>query len=155
MIAVKIFIYLIIIEIIASAVFLMLWLTTPSQMTGAVLIYIALGLIGIPVFSGFQGGFGVILGPTGGYLVGFVVMSLMRYIPLFRRPLLAAIVGNLVVYAVSCAWYMWVYADNNEVGLLASVVACVLPFIVPDALKLAAAFVVSRRLPLKKWQKTS
>ena len=128
----------------------MLWLLTAGQMTGAVLIYIALGLIGLPVFSGFQGGFGVLLGPSGGYLIGFALMALMRYIPLFRRhPILTAVVGSLVVYAVSCVWYMWVYADGNGIGFLASVVACVLPYIVPDILKAVAAGLVCRRISVR------
>ena len=66
------------------AVFSVLGLLGGKRGTISVLIYILLGAVGVPVFAGFSGGFGVILGPTGGYIVGFLLVSSKAYAVLFN-----------------------------------------------------------------------
>lgn len=119
----------------------------------AVLIYILLGAIGIPVFANFSGGFGVILGTTGGYIVGFLFSALVMWGMekiLGRKPVIQVIsmvVGLLVCYAFGTAWFMVVYARQaGAVGLGTVLGWCVVPFIIPDLVKIALAFGLSRKL---------
>ena len=121
--------------------------------TLAVLVYIILGAIGVPVFSGFTGGVGILAGTTGGYIIGFLfsalVMWLMEKIPGKRSVIqvISMIVGLIVCYAFGTAWFMIVYSRaNGAVGLAAVLGWCVIPFIIPDLVKIAFAYVLSRKL---------
>lgn len=121
--------------------------------TLAVLVYIILGAIGVPVFSGFAGGVGILAGTTGGYIIGFLfsalVMWLMEKIPGKRSVIqvISMIVGLIVCYAFGTAWFMIVYSRaNGAVGLAAVLGWCVIPFIIPDLVKIAFAYVLSRKL---------
>ena len=119
----------------------------------AVLIYILLGAIGVPVFAGFSGGLGVILNTTGGYIVGFLFSALVMWgmeALLGRKPviqIISMVVGLIVCYALGTAWFMVVYARNTgAVGLGTVLGWCVIPFIIPDLVKIALAFVLSRKI---------
>ncbi|WP_024866858.1 biotin transporter BioY [Butyrivibrio sp. FCS014] len=135
------------------AVFFVLLLLGGERGTLATLVYILLGAVGVPVFAGFTGGFGVLFGNTGGYIIGFLFTGLI-YI-LFTRffkknivmKILALVLGLTVCYAFGTAWFMHVYMQNSgEVGLLTVLGWCVFPFIIPDLLKLALAVVLSKRI---------
>jgi biotin transport system substrate-specific component len=121
--------------------------------TISVLVYILLGAIGVPVFANMTGGFGVILGSTGGYIVGFLFSALAMWAfekvpgpkPVIR--ILSMIVALIVCYAFGTAWFMVVYArTTGAIGLGTVLGWCVIPFIIPDLLKIALAFVLSNRL---------
>ena len=110
--------------------------------TISILCYLLLGAAGLPVFSGFRGGIGAILGPTGGYLWGFLATGLVFWLlEKWSRPA-AMIAGILVCYACGTIWYM-TYAG----GALAAVLAqTVLPYLIPDAVKLVLALRLTKRL---------
>lgn len=117
----------------------------------AVFIYILLGAIGLPVFSGFQSGLGVLLGPSGGYIWGFIFLALS--VGLFAQKeksgylLVGMILGLLLCYACGAAWFMLVYTrSSGSIGLWAALGSCVLPFILPDLVKMLLAFYLHRRL---------
>ena len=119
----------------------------------AVLVYILLGAVGLPVFSGFKGGIGAIMGTTGGYIVGFMFSALLMWAleKLIGRSAPARIIsmlaGLLVCYAFGTAWFMVLYARNNGPVALFTVLGwCVIPYIIPDLCKIALAFVLSDRL---------
>lgn len=121
--------------------------------TLAVLIYIILGAIGVPVFAGFQGGIGILAGSTGGYILGFLFSAMVMWaIEKFfgRKPvvqILSMVLGLIVCYAIGTAWFMVVYTNHSgAVGLGTVLGWCVIPFIIPDLVKIALAFVLSRRL---------
>jgi len=121
--------------------------------TISVALYILLGLIGLPVFSGFSGGAGYLLGATGGYIIGFIFSALTMWAfekSAAGRPgifILSMITGLLVCYAFGTVWFMTVYAKSTgEVGLLTALSWCIFPYIIPDAAKIALAFIVCRRL---------
>ena len=121
--------------------------------TVAVLVYILLGAIGVPVFAGFSGGFGVLLNTTGGYIIGFLFSALVMWgiEKVFGRKqvmqILSMLVGLIVCYAIGTAWFMVVYSRaNGAVGLGTVLGWCVIPFIIPDLVKIALAFVLSARL---------
>lgn len=121
--------------------------------TFAVLIYILLGAIGVPVFAGFNSGIGVLLGTTGGYIVGFLLSGLAMWglENLIGRKTWALIVSMLcamVIYFVfGTIWFMVVYTKSTgAIGLMAVLGWCVIPFIVPDLLKMALALVLTNKL---------
>lgn len=104
----------------------------------SVAVYIALGAIGLPVFSGFSGGIGHIAGATGGFIVGFLPAAFLTGL-LSKRigrgffGLAASMAAGVIVcYAVGCLWYVIVTESSLESAFL----ACVLPFLIPDALKI-------------------
>ena len=118
----------------------------------SVLLYLLLGAVGAPVFAGFRGGFASLLGTTGGYLVGFVLLTL---IIAFAQAhwgrgqwvfVLSAAVGLLVCYAFGTAWFLVVYTRTGAITLGVVLAKCVLPFLLPDAVKLALATLLRARL---------
>jgi biotin transport system substrate-specific component len=135
------------------AVFLAVGALGGKRGTLAVLAYILLGALGVPVFAGFAGGVGALLGPTGGYLIGFLAASLVVWALTgapgggIVRLSLAMLAGLFVLYAFGTAWFMVVYARANGAVPLATVLSwCVFPFILPDVLKIALAALLARRL---------
>lgn len=93
--------------------------------TMAVLVYILMGAVGIPVFAGFQGGIGVIFNTTGGYIVGFLCSALIMWAaeslfgkkPLVR--LLSMAAGLIACYVLGTIWFMVVYGrTTGAVGLM-------------------------------------
>lgn len=118
--------------------------------TLAVASYLLLGAFGAPVFSQFRGGPGMLLGNTGGYLVGFLFLALLVWAMerAFGRsqPVLifSMILGLFVCYAFGTVWFMAVYSEGA--GVLTVLSWCVFPFVIPDLIKMALALAVSRRL---------
>ena len=124
------------------AVFSVLWLLGGKRGTVSVCIYILLGAVGIPVFSGFKGGIGVLLGTTGGY---WLMESLLGEKPTLR--IAALIIGLVVCYAFGTAWFLFVYArTSGAIGLGTALSWCVFPFILPDLVKMALAVMLSERV---------
>ena len=117
--------------------------------TIAIMVYVLLGAIGLPVFAGFQGGTGVIFSPLGGFILGFVVMGLLYYLitkvcgSKTHTQLIALMVGTLSCHTTCTLWFT-LFSDN--IDFKSAVTSCVLPFIIPDAIKLWLAFIVSRRI---------
>ena len=121
--------------------------------TMAVLVYILMGAVGIPVFAGFQGGIGVIFNTTGGYIVGFLCSALIVWAaeslfgkkPLVR--LLSMAAGLIACYALGTIWFMVVYGrTTGAVGLMTVLGWCVIPFIIPDLVKIGLAYFISRKI---------
>lgn len=108
----------------------------------SILIYLLLGAVGLPVFSGFRGGIGMLLGVTGGYLWGFLFSGLVYWAleRLGKFPAMAAALG--VCYLCGCGWFAF-YAGGGW-GFI--VLKCVVPYLIPDAVKLMLALNVSKRL---------
>ena len=135
------------------AVFFVLLALGGERGTIATLVYVLLGAIGVPVFAGFSGGIGILLGSTGGYIIGFLFTGLIYilFTKFFKKniviKIVALVLGLAVCYAFGTAWFMHVYIKSSgEVGLLTVLGWCVFPFIIPDLLKLALAVVISKRI---------
>ena len=135
------------------AIFAALGLLGGKRGTVAVAVYLLLGAIGVPVFAGFQGGIGALLGTTGGYLLGFLLTALIvwgmeaRFGSKTGVFLLSAVLGMLVCYAFGTAWYLVVYARTKGAISLATALGwCVVPFLIPDAVKIALAVMLRGRL---------
>jgi len=119
----------------------------------AVAVYIFMGAIGIPVFAGGSGGFGVIISQNGGYMVGWLVGGLLVWATdgLTKNKFwLRAVVFALALvlcYAVGTIWFTVVYAGSSgSVGLWTALVTCVAPFVIPDLIKIGLAMLLSTRI---------
>ncbi|MHB1017313.1 MAG: biotin transporter BioY [Coriobacteriia bacterium] len=133
-------------QILAVAVTVLL--LSPGESLGALVTYVGLGAIGLPVFSGGTGGFGVLLGPTGGFLLGFLLGaplgSLARTSLADRRPLAADLAGLIVLIAVSYAAGLAQFVAVTGMTVAGAVTVAVAPFLVPDAIKAAIAVGIAR-----------
>ena len=119
----------------------------------AVLTYLLLGTVGIPVFSGFTGGIGSLLGSTGGYIIGFLFAALVmwgmeQFLGKKRWALiLSMVLGLLVCYVFGTIWFIVVYTNNTgEVAVWTALGWCVFPYIIPDILKIVVALTVCKKL---------
>ena len=142
------------------AIFAVLMTIGGARGSVAVIIYLLLGLVGVPVFAGFKGGPASFLGPTGGFLVGFAVASLVWILleRLLRDKMsssavkrilygvINAVICEVVMYTIGVIWFMVVYGQQTgPVGLGATLTMCVVPFIIPDIVKIAVAIVIGER----------
>ena len=135
------------------AVYLTLNYLGAKRGTISIFIYLCLGLIGVPVFSNFNSGIGALFGVTGGYMLGWLLSGLVMW--LLEKLLgtkiwaqaISMLAGLIVCYIAGTAWFMVVYARNTgPIGLWSALLWCVIPFIIPDLLKLGLALWLSQRL---------
>ena len=112
----------------------------------SMIVYVMLGIIGFPVFSGGLSGIGVILGPTGGYLIGFIPGAFVTgwVTETFGRSTLAA--AGAMITGLAAIYLLGAFQLSVVAGLSVpqSVVIGVLPFLPGDSIKLVAALIVSR-----------
>lgn len=105
------------------------------------LVFLLLGAAGVPVFAQFRGGLGVLAGPTGGYIIGYVAAAGLigllaeRWGRGFWKLAAGMVLGTAVCYAFGTAWFVALTGK----GLAAALGACVLPFLPGDAVKIALA----------------
>ena len=102
-------------------------------------VYLLMGLVGLPVFSGFSGGAGALLGPTGGFLLGYLPMTALCGFVCARQEhrlvqLGALLAGTALLYLIGTAWYCW----QSGAEASAALAVCVLPFLPGDAVKIIA-----------------
>lgn len=113
------------------------------------IVYLLLGLVGLPVFSGFEGGIGKLAGPTGGYLIGFIFMAIVcglfvkikedQKIVNLVVGIAGMILGTAIAYAFGTAWFCF----STGTGLVAALALCVFPFILGDLIKIVIAALVA------------
>lgn len=130
------------------AIYLSLYLLDWKKGTISYILYLLLGLVGLPVFSGFTGGIGKLAGPTGGYIIGFIPMAIIagividKYTEKWLLCLLAMIVGTIVCYALGTAWL----AYEAKMDMMAALWAGVIPFIPGDLVKMALAILIAPKI---------
>lgn len=118
----------------------------------AVALYILMGAVGLPVFSNFTGGVGKLMGPSGGYIFGFLLTALCYWVMtalLGDRlwiKILALTAGLVLCYTFGTLWFVEVYSRSEPIGIMSALSMCVFPFIVPDAIKMALALAVEKLL---------
>lgn len=145
--------------------------------TISIAVYVLVGAVGVPVFAGFRGGLSVLAGPTGGYIIGYIVaaflVGLLVEMMLAEKNLtvptedasvsnaavsgsaagrsrsreilccaIAMIIGLLACYALGTLWFI----VSTHTGIWASLVSCVFPFLLGDALKIAAGALLVQKL---------
>lgn len=147
------------------AVFLAVSILGGKRGTIAVTLYVLLGAIGVPVFAEFSGGLGVILRNTGGYIIGFILSALVMWLmeSIFIKRLhvkhvlavqaVSMVLGLLACYTAGTIWFMAVYMrEAGPIGLTTVLGWCVIPFIIPDIIKIVLALILGNTLrkPLGK-----
>lgn len=115
------------------------------------LVYLLLGAAGAPVFHNFTGGAGIIIGPTGGFIFGYIALALITGLVLKKTDcsttsiILAGTAGTLTCYFTGTLWFM----ISTGTGFTAAIASCILPFIAGDILKIiAAVFLIKRLRPI-------
>ena len=134
------------------AVFLCGLMLGPGRALLAVIVYMLLGAVGLPVFANFNAGFGVLLGTTGGYIIGFIFTALLsgiagsRFSESLPKQILLMVLGLLLCYVFGTAWFLVVYTSRTgPVGIVTALAWCVFPYIIPDLVKMSLAIIVKRR----------
>ena len=118
----------------------------------AVALYILLGIVGLPVFSGFTGGVGHLMGPTGGFIIGFILSAMIYWLgerfisDNVRRHIALMLICLAACYALGTVWFAMVY----KTSIFAALCSCVFPFIVPDIIKILLVTLVVKRLNKRK-----
>ena len=130
------------------AIFLAIFILGMKNGTISFIIYLLLGAVGVPVFSSFRGGFQVLAGPTGGYLIGFIFLALIMGFALdhFDRKLVPTIIGMIigmaVCYAFGTVWLAKLLSLSFKEGLMMGVI----PYLPGDAAKIIIAAIVGPKL---------
>ena len=118
--------------------------------TAVTLLYTAIGALGLPVFSGFSGGVARLFDATGGFIFGMIFASLVFWLAesilpnLAEKKLLLSAVSLAVIYLVGALWYFGAYLGGED--FFASLAVTVLPFILPDAVKISLAYLIAKKL---------
>ncbi len=113
--------------------------------------YLLLGAIGVPVFSGFNFGVSVIIGPTGGFLLGFIFTILISVIGkrLAKNQVvlfLITLIGLVACYIFGIIWYVFIYLNKDFTFIIEAIKILILPFILFDMLKIILAQFISQKL---------
>ena len=123
----------------------------------AVVVYCLLGAVGLPVFAEMKGGIGILLGTTGGYIIGFIftALSVGLITKKFGKsiPVLAVsmVIGLILCYAFGTAWFMVVYTNSKSaIGLATALGWCVTPYILPDLVKIAVSITIVKAIERSK-----
>ena len=134
-------------------VFLALGLLGGKRGTAAIFVYLVLGAVGLPVFTGFRGGIGALAGVAGGYLSGFLLSGLVYWLitALWGNQktvrLTAMVLGLMVCYLFGSLWFRFGYLQGGSAaGFGMILIKCVVPYLLPDALKLGLAWYLTDRL---------
>ncbi len=135
------------------AVFFAVYFLGGKKGTLAVFIYILLGMVGLPVFAGFKGGFGALFGMTGGYIMGFILQAAVFWLfeVFFGRKLwsemVSMVLGLVACYAFGTVWFMLVYSGKNgPISLMSALGMCVFPFVLIDVAKMLVAVTLGKTL---------
>lgn len=129
------------------AVMLAAVVLNPKRAITSVCVYILIGACGLPVFSGFRGGFAVLAGPTGGYIWSYIIMSGLISAVCNRCKKTACTFAACLASLVICYFFGTLqYALVTGVGTAEAIAVCVLPFAVTDVLKALAATAVGTKL---------
>lgn len=121
-------------------IYLSLYVLDWKKGTISYIIYLLIGLVGVPVFSGFTGGIAKLVGPTGGYIIGFIPMAIIAGLAIdkFKQKwihLCGMIIGTVVCYAFGTLWFCL----QSGTPVLSALSICVFPFIPGDLIKMVIA----------------
>lgn len=136
------------ISVMTLIIYLAVYLLGMRMGTISCIIYLMLGFVGLPVFAGYTGGAGKLLGPTGGYLVGYIFLALISGFIMehfsYKRIwcITGMVLGTAVLYLFGTVWY----AVLMKSSLAQAAILCVQPFIIGDLAKIILAELVGQEL---------
>lgn len=134
------------------AVFLAVAVLGGKRGSMTVLLYLLMGAVGLPVFSGFTGGIGRLFDATGGYKLGFILAALVMWGAEYffgKKDLVlgvSMVLGILLCYAFGTAWYVFLYGSTTGASLATVLGVCVFPFVIPDMIKIGMVLAFRKRL---------
>ena len=134
------------------AVFLSASLLGVKRSFFAIVSYMVLGFMGIPVFAGFTGGIAKLLTPTGGYLLGFLLITPLTAWMLegkkhrFWYRMLIFSLATLILYVCGVLWLVLIVENTAKIGVWSAFLLCVVPYILPDICKMILASTISQKL---------
>ncbi len=126
------------------AIYLTMYVLDKNRGTLAVLIYLLLGLVGLPVFSGFTGGAGKLFGPTGGFLIGYIPMAFLIGLALekfWKKRIISVLLIEVATWVLYMFGTIWLMIQAN-LTFKAALASAVIPFIVLDLAKIIIAAIV-------------
>ena len=127
-------------------IYLAIMLLGMKLSTLSFIVYLLLGTVGLPVFSGFSGGIAKLLGPTGGYLVGFILVALVGGFFFEKskgQPVITGIgmfLGLVIAYVLGTAWFVF----QMQVDVAHALTVCVWPFVPFDIIKIVVAVIIGK-----------
>lgn len=130
------------------AIYFAIYVLGGKRGTLSYIVYLFIGLVGLPVFSGFSGGFPKLVGPTGGYLIGFILMAFISGIFIDKFPnkiymcFLGMALGTIITYIIGTAWLAYV----ANIGFNKALTVGVLPFIPGDIVKIIIASLIGPQI---------
>lgn len=130
------------------AVILSVYLLGLKRGTISCIVYILLGLFGLPIFSGFQGGIGKLFGVTGGYIFGYIFLAVFtgifveKYSSNYLFQFLGMVIGNILCYVFGTVWFVFL----TKMNLAEAVAICVVPFILGDVIKMLVALFAGNKI---------
>ena len=126
-------------------IYISVFLLGSKKGTLSYIIYLLLGFVGLPVFSGFTGGVGKLAGPTGGYLIGFILLAYIvgvcieQFEGKLSMYIIGMVMGLAIAYIFGTVWFVY----QMKVSFIAALSSCVFPFLIGDALKIVIAAIVA------------
>ena len=129
------------------AIYLTAYVLSPLDATISVIIFILLGTFGLPVFSGYSGGLSKLVGPTGGYIIGFLFTVYISSLFIHMKKgiifdVIGMITGLVLCYILGTIWFSY----QQGKGFIASLLLCVVPFLIGDAIKIIVAVILGTQL---------
>lgn len=138
------------------AIYLIGGLTKKYIGISSTIIYIFIGIIGIPVFSNYTGGIGAILSVTGGYIVGYIpcILIVSTITSINKKKIIlypvSMLIGTLVCYITGSLWFMF----QTKNTLQETIIITIIPFIIFDLLKIVFAsiccYIINNKTPYKE-----
>ena len=130
------------------AIFLAVFILGMKDATISFIIYLLLGAVGVPVFSAFSGGLGKLVGPTGGYLFGFIFLALIMgfFMEHFDRKIVSTIIGMIIGMAVCYIFGTVWLAKLMSLSFNEALALGVLPYLAGDVAKIIIAVIAGPRL---------
>ena len=146
-ISIPIFISPVPISLGVLAVYLTAYVLSPLDATISVIIFILLGTFGLPVFSGYSGGLSKLVGPTGGYIIGFLFTVYISSLFIHMKKgiifdVIGMITGLALCYILGTIWFSY----QQGKGFIASLLLCVVPFLIGDAIKIIVAVILGTQI---------
>ena len=114
----------------------------------SMLIYLILGIVGVPVFLGLSAGPSILLGPTGGYIIGYLAAAAVsgfitsHFGHRFSTLCIGMGIGTILCYTIGTIWFIII----TKTGMLQSLSICVIPFLPGDVIKIILAAILAKRL---------
>ena len=127
------------------AVYLTAYVLSPVD--ALISVIILLGTFGLPVFSGYSGGLSKLVGPTGGYIIGFLFTVYISSLFIHMKKgiifdVIGMITGLAICYILGTIWFSY----QQGKGFIASLLLCVVPFLIGDAIKIIVAVILGTQI---------